>query len=127
MSEEQTFPEAPASNTFKVRSTNGFEHLFTMRDSSVKDLLVKIETIEKALLDKGWTPLEQKSFGGFPKKEKEYVEGEKCPKDGARLIKATTKAGKGFQKCENQKYDFATKTVSGCDFVRWEQMKQEDL
>ena len=41
------FPEAPASNTFKVKSTNGFEHLFTMRDESVSELLKKIDKIEK--------------------------------------------------------------------------------
>jgi hypothetical protein len=56
------FPEAPASNTFKIKSTNGFEHLFTMRDETVKGLVEKIDTIEKILLDKGWTPLAQSNF-----------------------------------------------------------------
>ncbi len=119
--------EAPASNTFKVRSVNGFEHMFTMRDESVKDLLVKIETVEKALLDKGWTPLEQnKSFGKFPPKQIDYAEGA-CPKCGEKLVNAQTKDGKKFVKCSTNKWDFATKQATGCSYVKWPEMQQSDL
>lgn len=112
------FTEAPASNTFKVKSSNGFEHMFTMRDTSVSELLKKIDTIEKALLDRGWTPLAQQQ--GFPKREKppvKYIEGRRCPVDAGHLVEPT--APNRPIKCENGSYDFATKTKSGCQYVEW--------
>lgn len=119
--DKNNVPEALVSNTFKVKSKNGFEHLFTMRDSSVNDMIQKIETVEKAFLAKGWTPLTQQTFGKKEKPPVEYAEGRVCPNDGGRLIKAVTKTGKKFMKCENQKYDFTTKTTSGCTFTSWEE------
>lgn len=113
------FTDAPASNTFKVKSANGFEHLFTMRDSSVKELLVKIETVEKALLDKGWAPLAQNNFARKEAKPIEYVEGKICPNCQNKLVYGVTKQGKKFIKCSTQKYDFATKSTQGCPFVDW--------
>lgn len=114
--------EAPASNTFKVRSVNGFEHMFTMRDESVKELLIKIETIEKALLDKGWTPLEQqKSFSKQPI-VKDYVEGRVCPVDGGKLVKPS-KPNQPI-KCDNGRYDFPTKTTIGCQYIEWPNKNQ---
>lgn len=110
------FPEALASNTFKVRSAKGFEHLFTVRDDSVSTLIEKIETLEDALLAKGWIPLEQNAK--FPKKETEFVEGKVCPKDGGKLkIISSKKDGKTYWTCENGKYDYLTKTTSGCNFI----------
>lgn len=114
------FTEAPASNTFKVKSPAGFEHMFTMRDESVKELLIKIDTVEKALAEKGWTPLAQNQFG---KKERQvdYVEGRQCPKCGNKLVHTVTKAGKKFIKCETNKWDFANKVATGCDWTEWPQ------
>jgi hypothetical protein len=91
-----------------------------MREDTASELLKNMETLEDLLLDKGYTPHER-SFGGgggFPKKEKDFT-GETCPNDGGRLYKMTTKTGKTMVKCENSKYDFNTKTASGCDFVRF--------
>lgn len=126
--EQNTFPEAPASNTFKVKSVNGFEHLFTMRDVSVKDLIVKIETIEKAFLDKGWTPLaQQPRSNGFPPKQVDFVEGRVCPTCSEKLVHTQTKEGKKFIKCSTNRWDFATKTAIGCKYIEWPEMTQADL
>jgi len=41
------------------------------------------------------------------------------------LVEGTTKAGKKFHKCSTQKYDFATRTTSGCDFVDWKLLLEQ--
>ena len=62
-------------------------------------------------------PQPAKSYGGF-KAEKKVVG--KCPKDGGNLIEKTSKAGKVYWACENGRYDFTTKTTSGCSYVNWD-------
>jgi ssDNA-binding Zn-finger/Zn-ribbon topoisomerase 1 len=44
---------------------------------------------------------------------------EECPKCGGKLIMQTTRFGKRMKKCENGKWDTATKKVVGCDYVEW--------
>ncbi len=44
---------------------------------------------------------------------------EKCPKCGAPLLMAATRFGKRMKKCSTNKWDPATKTASGCDYVEW--------
>ncbi len=39
-----------------------------------------------------------------------------CPKCGGALVWKTTAKGDKMVKCVNGKYDFATKTASGCDY-----------
>jgi len=75
----------------------------------------------------------KRGMGFPPKKDKEWT-GDVCPKDGGRLFHILTKTGKDICKCENSKFDFATKTSSGCDFIAWgknlvdaEKKKQEYL
>lgn len=109
------FKEAPASANVRVKTQNGFEWQFTMRDETVKELIVKIVTMEKIFKEKNWIPSIRQTFG---KKEKVYVVGRVCPKDQGRLVESETKVGKVI-KCENNKYDFVTKTQSGCSYVEW--------
>ncbi len=44
---------------------------------------------------------------------------EKCPKCGNKLVLATTKFGKKMKRCSTNKWDPATRTASGCDYVEW--------
>jgi hypothetical protein len=53
----QPLPEAPASATVKVMSTNGFSWLFTMRDEKASTLLYKIKAMEAHFIEAGWTPV----------------------------------------------------------------------
>lgn len=112
--------EQKNSATFSITTTGGFNVLFTVREDDLKaakNLLALITAIDKHFVEAGIKP-QVKSFGGFPKKEKEWT-GETCPKDGGRLYHIKTKTGKDMCKCENGKFDVATKTTTGCDFVAW--------
>ena len=44
---------------------------------------------------------------------------EKCPKCGSPLVLQITRFGKKMKKCSTSKWDSATKTASGCDFIEW--------
>lgn len=114
--------EAPTSATYKLTSPKGFGVLFTVRGDDSKELLQEMITIESSLVDLGYQVATQ-SYGRGKPKDIEWVEGRTCPKDGGRIQKITTKGGKVLFQCENRKYDFTTKTTSGCDFVEW----QEDV
>lgn len=109
-------PEAPASVTYDITSPNGFNVLFTVRDMTGMDLLVKMTAIEKKFQEQGYKPHER----GFAKKEaKPIVYAEHmCPSCGKRVIIAETSKGK-MEKCETQKYDFTTKTSTGCAYTKW--------
>lgn len=61
---EITHTEAPRSATVKVKSANGFNWLFTMRETTGQELITDIESFEKVVLAKGWMPVEERSFGG---------------------------------------------------------------
>lgn len=115
--------EAPASVTYTITSKGGFNALFTIRDVAGTDLLEKMEQIEKTLVEKEYKPQVRIPFG--QKKEIVYVEGKVCPLCKGRLVERATKAGKKYHACENGKYDFATKSVTGCKFVDWLEPKAE--
>ena len=112
--------EAPASATVKIKSSSGFEWLFTIRDESAKTLMFKMRAMEANWLKNGFTPLTQSSWGKKEKAPVEYIQGQVCPVDGGRLVKPPT-GSKAPIKCENQKYDFQTKTTSGCSYKLWPQ------
>lgn len=61
----ETLPEAPASATVKIKSKNGFEYLFTIRDVQASKLLDKLALFEDLILDREYTPLAQGN--GFSK------------------------------------------------------------
>lgn len=114
---ENNLNEAPASATLSVITPKGFNTLFTIRDMSVNELIKKITIVEDKLDELGYKPQIRQAFG--QKKDLQYVEGKTCPKDGGKLIKKVSKAGKEYHACENGRYDFKTGTKSGCDFVDW--------
>lgn len=109
------------SVTYDVTLPSGISALFTIRENDktkIKELLDTTLAFDKLLIEKGIKP-HVRSFGaGAVKKDKEWT-GDKCPKDGGRLHHMVTKTGKDMLKCENSKYDFATKTSSGCDYIGW--------
>lgn len=107
--------EAPASVTYSITSKDGYNALFTIRDINGASLLDTMEIIEKVLHDKKYLPQVKQGFGA--KKEVQYVEGKVCPLCKGRLIKAISKVGKEFHKCENGK--FIGGVASGCKFVDW--------
>ncbi len=111
------FADAPASATVKIKSKNGFEYLFTLRDEKASKLMFKIDAMEAKWISLGWTPLAQQARGGFPPKQVDYVPNRTCPTDGARLVSATKRDGTKFIKCENNK--FINGQQSGCKFVEW--------
>jgi ssDNA-binding Zn-finger/Zn-ribbon topoisomerase 1 len=45
---------------------------------------------------------------------------EKCPKCGAPLMEATTRAGKKFKKCSTSGWDREARQPTGCDYVEWD-------
>lgn len=118
--EKQTnqLPEAPASATVKIKSKNGFEWLFTIRDESAKNLMFKMNAMETNWLNNGFTPLAQNQFGRKPTAPIEYLQGRTCPTDGGRLIKPAAGSTAPI-KCENNKYNFQTKQSYGCPFKEW--------
>lgn len=121
---EDKFPEAGAVAYFGYKRTDGFEVSFTLRDKTGAELMKRVDGAIAKIKETGGTPLPLK--GGFGNKEKkplDFIEGRVCPKDGGRLIKTITKTGKGLVKCENNKYDFATKQAIGCPFTEWEESK----
>ncbi len=111
--------EAPASVTYSLTSPGGFNILFTVRDTSGTELLGKMLKIEDRLQELGYKPQERKPAGSFAKKEVIYVEGEVCPKCGAPVIERTKQDGRKYHVCSTSKYDFKTKTSSGCSYFAW--------
>ncbi len=109
--------EAPASATLSVVTPKGYNTLFTLREMTGTALLEKITALEAKLETLGYKPQIKLAFG--QKKEIEYVQGQVCPLCKGRLIKAISKAGKEFHKCENGKYNAMTRTTDGCKFVDW--------
>ena len=111
------FNEASASINVSMVSPKGFNPQFTIRGESMIKLLESYDTLETLLIEKGFKPAPQRSFGGgFPKKEKEWIV-DKCPKDGGRLYHLVTKSGKDMCKCENS--TFVGGVAGGCPFIAW--------
>lgn len=115
MKETNGLPEAPASVTYTIQSKEGFNALFTVRDTSGTSLLEKMIIIETKLTNLGYIPQIKRG----EKKPVETVQDRKCPTCGSELVYQLKKDGKKFIKCSKQKYDFTTKTASGCQFVEW--------
>ncbi len=112
--------EAKRSATVGVTTQKGFEWLFSIREETSEALIKKMEAAEKYFTDNGWTPT-KKTFGAkttLPKAPIKYA-SKPCPTCGKRLIEGQTKDGRRFLKCETQKYDFKTKTKTGCPYFEW--------
>lgn len=109
--------EAPASVTYSVVTNNGYPVLFTIREMSGLTLIEKMGAIEKKFGELGYKPQQQK-FGAKEAKPIEYADYV-CPTCGKKVIKGTTKDGKQFETCETRKYDFKTKSTTGCSYIKW--------
>lgn len=120
------FPEAGAVAFFSYKRTDGFVINLTLRDTTGKDVLDRIEGAISKVKEQGGVPHE-KFGGGFPKKAVNYIEGRICPNDGARLITEITKAGKKLTKCENNKWNFQLRKAEGCTFTEWEKPFEKPL
>jgi len=111
--------EAKSSVSYSLSSKNGFPFIFTVRENDEAVLLDLMDTLESSFVKRGFQA-ERKS-GGYPAKVKEFT-GEKCPKCQAELVKFASKDGtKTGSKCSTSKYDYMTKTASGCDYVKWDE------
>lgn len=67
LGDKQELQEAPASASVKIKSANGFEYIFTLRDLKAATLMFKIEAMEKKWLGLGWKPVaQQTSFRSNP-------------------------------------------------------------
>lgn len=119
---QETMPEAVASVTYNLKTKKGYPILFTMRGADEDKLLDRMTAIEMQFEKLGMQPDIRSYGGGGAKKaeDKKYVEGKVCPKCGGKVLDITTKNGKRLHQCENRKYDFTTKTTSGCDFMEWQ-------
>lgn len=118
--DNNNLPEARASATFNVTSPKGFGVLVTIRSTDEGEMFDLIDSTEKFLSEKGFTAEVKRS--NYPAKPAPVVvEGEKCPECGSALVKFTSKDGtKSGVKCSTAKWDFITKTSSGCSFVRFD-------
>ena len=116
--EGKTYPTA--SVTYNVTSPTGFGLLLTVRRDDEAELFEVMKDIENFLIDNKYTPEIKRTFGGAKPKE---VTGDKCPKCGNDVVKFTTKTGKTGVQCSTRKYDFTTKTTTGCDYIKWDEEK----
>lgn len=97
--ETKDFRDFPASVTARVISDRGFHLLFTLRDTSGKELLNKFEEFEKVVAERGWKPDQDtrrfaaKNGNGSSSygKTTSLTAGEKttCAKCGAPAIRKT--------------------------------------
>jgi hypothetical protein len=115
--ETQELNEAPASVTYSITSPTGYNALFTIREMSGLELLAKMTSIEKKLNELGYKPQIKMSFGSKEAKPIVYAD-HVCPSCGSKVVIVETSKGK-MEKCETQKYDFKTKTSSGCAYIKW--------
>ena len=118
----QDLNEAPASVTYSVITPKGFPALFTLRETTGTALMAKMVMVEQNFEKDGFKP-QQRGFGGAPKPV-EYVEGVKCPKDGGRIVIKTKKDGGKFWQCENRKWNNATNSAYGCEYIDWDAGKK---
>lgn len=120
-------PEAVASVTYSVETPKGFNILFTIRDETEAKLFERMEAIEEFIVEAGYKPQgrEVKHPNETSKPEQETIGEDVCPVCGAPLVKFTTKTGKSGVQCSTRKYDFDTKTTTGCEYVKWDNDLEE--
>lgn len=90
---ENNLNEAPASATVKIKSKNGFEYLFTLREMNGTTLLDKMEKLEITLSSKGYVPSVQ-TFSKFPPKAE--VPTKPCPTHSGAIMKEKERNGQKF-------------------------------
>lgn len=123
---ENILPEARASATFNVTSPSGFGVLITIRSMNEAEMFELLEETEAYLVKGGFTPEVKRSYGGGSSRPAPVVvEGELCPKCGNALVQFDTKTGKSGIKCSTSKWDNATKSASGCDYIKWNDDKPQ--
>ena len=109
--------EMPVVMFTNYKRTDGFEVSLTLRGVDLSTVATNLDTAIKGVIAKGGTPVSRQSKG-YPPKVVDYVVGRVCPLDGGKLINPPVGTNRPI-KCENGKYDFTTKTTSGCTFIEW--------
>ena len=99
---------------------------FTVRDTDGKAAMSRINAAIEMIKKEGGIPIPLRGQARSFAKPREYVKDRACPNCGSPLVYATTKEGKRFIKCSTQKYDFQTRTVSGCNYTDWMENKQTE-
>jgi hypothetical protein len=116
--QNETMPEAKSSVTYTLVSKDGFSLMFTVRSTDEAELLDELADLESAFSTRGYTGANRTYT---PKQTALPVDtGEKCPKCSSPLVKFETKTGKGGTQCSTRVYDGATKTTTGCDYIKWD-------
>lgn len=114
-------PESPTVAYTNIKTPAGFYWSFTIRTPiSVKDnndAIAEIQRLEKAFQTASYSPQDLRSGGFRPKTQVDIVPGRVCPIDGGQLKSFVSKKdGKTYWSCMNGKFDYATKTNTGCKF-----------
>lgn len=109
--------EAPFVVFTNYKRVDGFEVSLTLRGDNMEKVITDIDAAIKGIIKAGGTPVSRQK-PQYAQKVIDYVVGEVCPLDGGRLINPPAGTNRPI-KCENGKYDFATKTTSGCSFTKW--------
>jgi putative hemolysin len=107
-------PEAASSITITA-NIEGYSALVTLRSPRPEMLLTNADLLLSEMKERGYTPNQsrptQQSSTQAP-----TTNGEKhCPKCGGKVLNKTSKAGKRFEVCENNKFG----SSDGCDYFRW--------
>lgn len=109
--------EMPVVMFTNYKRTDGFEVSLTLRGTNVSTVATELNKSIETIKANGGTPVSRQSKG-YPPKVVDYVVGRVCPLDGGKLINPPVGTNRPI-KCENGKYDFITKTTSGCTFTEW--------
>ena len=109
--------EMPVVMFTNYKRTDGFEVSVTLRGTNIQEVAVDLDTTIKLIIKSGGTPVSRQKPQYAPKVV-DYVVGEVCPLDGGKLINPPAGTNRPI-KCEHGRYDFATKTTSGCSFTKW--------
>lgn len=109
--QNKELPEAPASASMKVKSPNGAEYIFTMRDEKASVLLFKMAAMEDNFLKKGFTFISQDRGSG----RSGGIQAKSAAQATCQHLNKTAKKSSGHNKPEN-----AGKIYESClDCDKW--------
>lgn len=107
---QASLPEAASSITITA-NVEGYSVLVTLRSPRPEMLLTNADMLLSEMKQRGYLPKETTQASvAQPATDERH-----CPKCGGKILVKTSKAGKRFEVCENNKYG----SKDGCDYFRW--------